>query len=389
MLVNYLHHLQEASVPRAEPFRGASVLEDALPTPFAYVDVDVLARNLDAMAAAAAGAGLALRPHVKTHKLAAIARCQLELGAAGLTTATLGEAEALVAAGVETSYLIAHPFWSHAQVERFAALARTTEAIACVDSVEGARRISDAARASGETLAVSLIVDTGYHRFGVEPEQALALAQAVAALPGLRLHGIRSHAGHAYGKRELDVRRRIEREEIAAMTDAAERIRGAGIELPSVSIGSTPGARAIVEAGTLGAVDEMRPGNYCFYDRQQVSMGAAGFEECALTVVASVVSHPRPGVAILDAGKLTLSSTDDPLAPGYGRVRQQPDALVATLSQECATVERAGEPLQLGARVSIVPNHACEITNLAPLVWFGSGGRLDGAWEPEAARRSS
>jgi D-serine deaminase-like pyridoxal phosphate-dependent protein len=360
-----------------------TTLDEDVSTPFAYVDTDRLAANISRMRVAADTAGLALRPHVKTHKLAAIARMQLDAGAVGLTVAKLSEAEALVRAGVVTSYLIAHPFWAHAQIARFVALQATCEVIACVDSLALAERLS--AAAGDRDLPVCLIVDTGYGRFGVPPERAVELAVSIAALPRIALSGIRSHAGQVYGEPDPEARRRTALADLAAMSQVAEGIRSAGVELTGVSVGSTPGADAVLRAGELGAVNELRPGNYVFFDRQQVSMGVAGLDECALTIVSTVVSRPRPHRAILDAGKLTLSSTEDPLAQGYGMVVDRPGAVVVSLSQECASV-RCDDELELGARVRVLPNHACEITNLAPVVYFGAAGRIDGVWHAEAAR---
>jgi D-serine deaminase-like pyridoxal phosphate-dependent protein len=365
------------------------VFDDVLGTPFAYVDTDTLAANIQAMSGAAARSGLALRPHAKTHKLAAVARLQLDAGAVGLTVAKVGEAEALVQAGVMTSYLIAHPFWSRQQVDRFVALQRRCEVVASVDSIDGAQRLSAAGQRAGVDVAVSLIVDTGYGRFGVTPETARETAVAIARMPAVKLVGTRSHAGHVYAQRDREARRTICLEEVSTMTSVAEQIRGEGLALPNVSVGSTPGAAPFLELDDIGAVTEFRPGNYVFLDRQQCSMGVASVNQCALTIVTTVISTPRHDIAILDAGKLTLSSTPDPLAAGYGLVVQCPNAIVSSLSQECATVKTYDWRPPIGTRVSVVPNHACEITNLASEVYYGAGGRIAGVWRPEAARCSN
>jgi D-serine deaminase-like pyridoxal phosphate-dependent protein len=365
-----------------------SIYDDLVATPFVYVDTAIVRANILRTSEATQKLGLELRPHIKTHKIAEIARWQLEAGATGLSVAKIGEAEALANAGVIASYLIAHPFWGSAHIDRFLALQEACPLIASVDSLAAAGRLSAAAQRADTLIEISLVVDTGYGRFGVGPDEAPELAQAIASLPHLRLIGIRSHAGHVYGEPSIAARRAIAEEEVLAITKVAERLREQGTGLDAVSIGSTPGLRPLLDLPALGSVSELRPGNYVFFDRQQCSMGVASLEDCALTIVTTVVSAPRPGTVILDAGKLTLSSTDDPLADGYGLIKGFPDAVISSLSQECATVATRGHDLPLGTRVSVIPNHACEITNLAREVYFGTDERIVGAWNPEAARCS-
>lgn len=356
---------------------GCSIFDEAVPTPFAYVDLDVLDLNLDAFAEAARSNELDLRPHVKTHKIAAIGRLQLERGAIGLTVAKLSEAEAFIEAGVEAEYLVAQPFWNRHQIERL--LRIDAEIIVSVDSLEAAERVAAAAGAVGGCCRLMVVVDTGYHRFGVDPAAARELGLRIADLPGVTLAGIRSHAGHAYALRDPTARAKVTAAEIEMMSEVALALRAFGLECPIVSIGSTPGADSIFQS-EHGLVTEARPGNYAFFDRMMVSLGVASLDRCAVRVVCEVISSHR-GKSLLDGGKLTFSSSVDPFSAGHGAILGYPDAIIETLSQECATVAAT---FDAGQRLVVVPNHACEITNLAPVVFFGRSSRIEGAWSVDA-----
>ena len=233
---------------------GADLRDDRVPTPLVYVDRDVLDRNIAAMAAAAERVGVALRPHAKTHKLAEIAQLQLAAGACGLTVAKLGEAEALLAAGVGAPYLVAQPYAGAANRARHHALARRTEVIGATDDVEHARALAR----PDEPVDLVLIVDTGYGRFGVPPARAVDAAAALAATPGVRFRGIRSHTGNAYTD---DPAERVGAAvaDITAMTAVAAGIRGRGVPCEIVSVGSTPGIDGIPRPDR-GLVNQSRPG---------------------------------------------------------------------------------------------------------------------------------
>jgi D-serine deaminase-like pyridoxal phosphate-dependent protein len=184
------------------------------------------------------------------------------------------------------------------------------------------------------------------------------------------------------------------KEESERMADVADKIRQRGIECELVSIGSTPGAYFVLQNGWTDGITELRPGNYVFHDRMQISLGVARPEDCALRIVASVVSTPREGEALIDAGLKTLTGTLDRFSEGYGlivahsrkdgEVRELPQMTIERLWEECGLVRYEGEPLRIGDRLVIVPNHSCEITNLAEVVLFGSSACVEGFWVPEA-----
>jgi D-serine deaminase-like pyridoxal phosphate-dependent protein len=357
---------------------GAALHEDRVPTPLVYVDSDVLERNVAAMADAARGAGVALRPHAKTHKLAEIAQLQLAAGAAGLTVAKLAEAEALLAAGVDAAFMVAQPYAGAANRARHHALARRAEVIGATDDPEHVR----AHARPDEPVDYVLIVDTGYGRFGVPPAHAVEAASTLAATPGVRFRGIRSHTGNAYTDDAAE-RTGAAVADITAMTAVAAGLRARGVGCEIVSVGSTPGIAGIPRPD-WGLVTEWRPGNYVFYDRMQVALGVAAPEDCALRLLVTVISTAVRGQAVIDAGKKSLTSTPALGAHGYGVAAGRRHLVVDAISEECGWIPDPRGELTVGDRLELIPNHSCELTNLAPLVAHGRGARIEGVWEPVA-----
>jgi D-serine deaminase-like pyridoxal phosphate-dependent protein len=348
-------------------------LED-LSTPAVVVDLDVLERNISRMAARARDAGVHLRPHAKTHKCPEIGRLQRDAGAWGLSLAKVGEAEVFVAAGFDDLF-VAYPVVGADKGRRLLELSDRARLAVGVDSLEGARTLAEPFRSAGRTLDVMLKVDVGYGRVGVLPERAVELAVGVAELPGLRLRGVFTHAGHGYlaeSKAGVD---EIARLEGARLVEAAGRLRGAGLPVDEVSVGSTPTAALAMR---VAGVSECRPGNYVFHDASQVALGTCAVEDCALSIVATVVSVPAPERAVVDAGSKTLSS--DPLRPkpgGYGQVLGRASR-IEKLSEEHGVIAVApGEAFRVGERVRILPNHACVVANLHDRLVGVSGGRVE------------
>lgn len=332
-----------------------------LPTPALLVDLDRLDDNIRRMARRAAVLGVALRPHVKTHKCVEIARRQRRAGCRGLTVSTLYEARVFAEAGFD-DLTWAFPLILN-RIDEARALAERITLRLVVDSEEAI----DALEATGFPFHVWLKVDCGYHRAGVDPEGALAprLARRLADSRRLRFDGLLTHSGQAYraspGAKVLEAAER----ERSVMTGLAARLRASGVAVPGLSVGSTP-AMAVVPS--LAGIDEARPGNYVFYDLMQVALGSCAPTDCALTVLASVVSsQPQARHCVVDAGALALSK-DDGAGPGgasrtmgaifgdYAAGRLVPAARLSSLSQEHGVV---AAPLALGRRVRILPNHAC------------------------------
>src|SRR5574341_2397019 len=300
----------------------------AITTPALLLHLEVVERNLAWMAGRARELGVALRPHVKTHKCLELGRRQRAHGARGVTVATLVEAEAFVAAGfddVTWAFPLDPTHLPH--VQRLAERA-TVRVVA--DDLDTARALA------GTGLHAWLKVDCGYHRAGVDPASpyALAVARELGAERGLVFDGILSHSGHAYRTRSRDEAAAVAEEERRVMEWFAELLRREGIPVRGVSVGSTP---AMTAARDLTGVTEFRPGNYIFYDRTMVMIGCAGPEDVGVTVLTTVVSH-QPGAAhfVVDAGALSLSKDPGPSHVGpqaMGAVAGHAELSVASLSQ--------------------------------------------------------
>ena len=355
---------------------------DELPTPCVLVDLDALERNVARMAARARAAGVRLRPHAKTHKVVEIARMQLRAGAAGLSVAKTSEAEVFVAAGVDDLF-VAYPVVGQDKARRLLALAERARIAVGVDSEAGARTLGEVFRAAGRRLDVLLKVDVGYHRVGVAPDRAVEMAGRIADEPGLRLRGLFTHAGHGYSAEDPSGVAAVALAEGETLVRVAQEARAAGLPIDEVSVGSTPTAfRAMAVPG----VTECRPGNYVYHDASQVQLGTCGLEDCALTVLATVVSVPAPERAVVDAGSKTLSS--DPLRPrpgGHGLILGR-RSRIQRLSEEHGAIDVVpGESFRVGERVRILPNHACVVANLHDRVLGIRGERVEVVF-PVAAR---
>jgi D-serine deaminase-like pyridoxal phosphate-dependent protein len=349
-----------------------------LDTPALLIERSRLDANLAEMAALCARYGVRLRPHVKTHKCPAIAARQRALGAVGLCAAKVSEAAVFAAAGFD-DLLVAYPLTGARKVAALRALPARVSTLA--DDVEGVREL-DAAW-SGEPLPVHVKVDVGLGRVGVRwdrPEAVVALAQAIDAAPNLRFAGLLTHAGHAYGAAPEDVAR-IGREEGERLVALAGAVRDAGLEVPSVSVGSTPTARHAV---AVPGVTELRPGVYALNDANQVRLGVVPVERCALSVLTTVVSRPDPDRAFCDAGSKVFSS--DRGAHGqahgdHGLVVDRPDLRLVALSEEHGWLRG---PARRGERLRVVPAHTCPVVNLAAEVWLVDGDDVLERWDVAA-----
>lgn len=334
----------------------------ALATPALVLDLDILERNLAAMDDRARRLGVTLRPHVKTHKCVEIARRQTALPGAGggITVSTLHEARVFAEHGFR-DILWAVPVNPH-RVEDVAALARQITLRVLVDSDPAV----SALERCGQPLHVSLKVDTGYHRAGVDPDDpgTLVLARRIHETPHLSFAGLVSHAGHAYRAGSRTEIAAIAEADRARMTSLARRLTATGIPVPEVSVGSTPTMQVVED---LAGVTEVRPGNYALFDWTQVHLGSCSVEDCALSVLATVISSPAGSDhSIVDAGALALSRDPGPSAggPGFGRVFVDPAAggglapevRLTGLSQEHG---RVNARYPVGTRIRILPNHAC------------------------------
>lgn len=333
---------------------------DELPTPALVLDLDKVEANVASMAARVERLGVTLRPHIKTHKAIELARLQRAHGAAGLTVSTLYEARVFGDQGFD-DLTWAFPLIP-SRIDEARQLAERVTLRLVVDSDTAI----DLLEAQRFPFHVWLKVDCGYHRAGVDPTSPVAfeLAGRLADSTELEFDGLLTHSGHAYKATSRADLERVAAEEHEVMVEFAAVCRQRGVEVPALSVGSTP-AMSVVD--DLEGIDEARPGNYVFYDFTQVALGACRISDCAATVLTSVVSaQPGADHCVVDAGALVLSKDRGPgsaarqrmgrVFEDYTSARLNPDIFVRTLSQEHAILSAH---LPVGTRLRVLPNHSC------------------------------
>lgn len=332
-----------------------------LDTPAVLVDLDRLDANIARMAAIAREAGVALRPHAKSHKLPEIAARQLEAGATGLTVAKLGEAEVFVDHGI-TDLLLAYPLWSEEKWRRLCELSTRARIAVAADSEEAVDGLSAVVATTDLSVPVLVEVDCGFARCGVVgTDRAVALARRIAAAPGLTFEGIMSFAGQSYEAGSDAAIEDVARHDADVLLETAAAVRAAGLEVPVVSAGGTPTAPRVA---AMDGITEIRPGAYALSDRDQVALGWGALADCALTVLATVVSRPTATRAVIDAGTKTMSS-DRAHDDAWGTVAGRPDLTLARMTEEHGILEvPSAADLPIGTRLRIVPNHCCGTINM-------------------------
>lgn len=323
----------------------------ALDTPAVLIDIDRVEANLKRVQAYADKHGLKLRPHIKTHKLPRFARRAMELGAVGITVQKLGEAEVFADAGI-TEIFLPYNIIGAAKLARLKALHERVHISVTADSPETVDGLSATFATAPVPLTVLVECDTGMGRCGVQtPAQAWALAEKIAKSPGLRFGGLMTYP--AAGQVEANA---------AWLAAAKLALTSAGLVPEIVSNGGTPD---IWRAHEVTAATEHRPGTYIYMDRYQVAKGVGTFDDCALTVLATVVSRPTENRAIIDAGSKALTSDTLGLT-GFGLIEAYPEAVIVGLSEEHGTIDLsncASKP-RIGDKLRIIPNHACVVSNL-------------------------
>jgi D-serine deaminase-like pyridoxal phosphate-dependent protein len=319
---------------------------DELDTPTLTADLDAVERNITRVQRYCDEHGIALRPHIKTHKLPELARMQVDAGARGITCQKLGEAEIFADAGFD-DILISFPIIGAAKIERLRALAQRARICVAVDSDEGAAALQ------GVDADALIECDTGFGRTGVQsPEGAARLADRIERLRGLMTYP--TPPGTA---------------------DWLRRVIDLVGEVECVSVGGTSTARTVHE---LGIATELRVGTYVYGDRACIANGSVAVEDCALLVLATVVSTPTKDRAIVDAGSKALTSDPAEGASGHGLLLEHPEAEIYKLNEEHGHVDvsRCERRPRIGDRVSIVPNHACGAVNMYDEIVLHRGGEV-------------
>ncbi len=354
-----------------------------LDTPAILIDLDIMDRNLEKLAGYSREHGLRVRPHTKTHKIPALARKQIELGATGLTVAKVGEAEIMLAAQ-PSDILVAFPTIGAKKLQRLMQVARQTAVTMSLDSLVVAQQLSEAARGQHVEIGVLAEVDVGLGRVGVAPGPALLeLIQGITRLPSLRFDGIAFYPGQV---KSLDAEGQQALKKIADLLEnTLSDLDRAGFTPRIVSGGSTP---TLFHSHHLPGVNEVRPGTYIFNDRNTVLSGACALEDCAASILVTVVSTAKAGQMIVDGGSKTFSS-DRPTAGSevsFGHVVEEPQAVFARMNEEHGFVDirKADRRFEVADRIRIIPNHICVAMNLHECVYGVRGGVVEQAWRVEA-----
>ncbi len=355
---------------------------ETLETPVPIVDLDRLTHNLDRMAAYATLHDLRLRPHVKTHKSPRIATEQLQRGAVGLTCATTQELE--VMASVCDDLLFAYPPVGAARLERLMRLPEHVRLTVAVDHADSLPALGMAARLGRRDVEVYVEVDVGMKRVGVpSTASAVALARAVRETDGLDFAGITFYPGHV--REPVDEQGRGIAQLSATLAELQEALLDAGLPPRVISGGSTPLAWRIHE---VAGVTEVRPGTYVYNDRTTAAINACDWDDCALTVLATVVSTAVPGQAVVDAGTKALAR--EPLrgdGDGWAAVLEHPEVVVTRMSEEHGVLDLSHTDWRprVGDRVRLVPNHVCIVVQQFDEVVGVRGDWVETSW-PVAAR---
>jgi D-serine deaminase-like pyridoxal phosphate-dependent protein len=342
-------------------------------TPQVMVHYDTLFENIKGMAQFAQEHGLQLRPHLKTHKTAEIIRLQLEHGAIGATVAKISEAEQIVDAlpsqEEKLSILLAFPPVGEINLNRIIKLQKRAKMILMIDSLEQAQALNQFAVKARTSFSVILKINTGLNRCGLEPDEEVVLpfVQQLLTLQNLRFLGLMTHAGHAYGASTEQQVSKIGTYEGEVLVKLGKQLeRKLNLQNLVISVGSTPTVRI---SGAVTGVTEIRPGNYVFFDKTQVTLGSASWSHCALRVLSRVVSHPSPQRWIIDAGAKTLALDQGAHGKsglaGFGQIVDHPELHITRLSEEHGVLEGCpSSSLNIGDMIEIIPNHACPVVNL-------------------------
>lgn len=334
-------------------------------TPAVLIDLDIAEANIDRYQTYCTLHGLALRPHIKTHKLPSIAKRQLAAGAIGITCQKVSEAEAMISAGGIEDVLITYNILGQDKLDRLKALSKQVRLSVVADNKQTIDGLSKTFRDAVDRLPVLVECDTGAERCGVtSPEAACDLAKTIDQSPGLSFGGLMTYPP-------------IGCEETVQnwLASAKDKIEAAGLSVPVISSGGSPG---MWRAHDVAAVTEYRVGTYVYNDRSLQSQGLCSWADCALTVLATVVSVQSGDRAVIDAGSKVLTSDLLGLT-GYGHVLRRPDIKIDGLSEEHGVLRANSIRLEVGDLVRIVPNHACVVSNMVDEVRLVRGDTNLGA----------
>ena len=350
-----------------------------LQTPSVLLDLDVAETNLKRYHTSALKAGKQVWPMVKTHKSLYLARLQALTGCSGFLCGTLDEAEMLANAGFQ-NIMYAYPVSTKESIARVIALARKCNFMIRLDSVEAAKNINQFLEEADVKLNYTIIIDSGLHRFGIAPSKITEFLKETYQYKNLVWKGISTHPGHVYSAQLPEEVSKYVKYEIDAIHLAVDKLREAGYDPEIVSTGSTPTFWGELEDSYINV---LHPGNYIFHDYIQMSLGIACEKECALTVLASVISNPSEDKLICDAGAKCLGldkgAHGNAAITGHGYVIQHPEITVSGLSEEVGKLQINGcTDLKIGDKIQIIPNHSCSSANLTDYFIGVRNGKAEG-----------
>ena len=350
-----------------------------LDTPAIAVDLDIMEANLQRMASYTRQHGLRLRPHTKTHKSPILAKQQLALGAAGLTVAKPGEAEVQLAAA-PPEILLAFPTFGEAKMRRLKQVASRTQLSVSLDSLEAAKQLSDA------EIAAKILIefDAGLGRVGVQPEELAPLIAAIKKLPHIQYEGLAFYPGHIKDLSDEGLANLASLNTL--LTTTINSLTKAGHAPRLVSGGSTP---TMFHSHKIYGMDEIRPGTYIFNDRNTINSGACKLEECAATIIATVVSTAHKGQILIDGGSKTFSSDrlNNDTGVSFGMLLGAPEAHFHKMNEEHGFIDisKCDRKFEVGEKVQILMNHVCVAMNLHEQAHGYRNGIVETSW-PIAAR---
>lgn len=353
-----------------------------LDTPALLIDLDKMESNIQTMADYFTTVNAMLRPHLKTHKTPMLAHKQIAAGALGITCAKLGEAEAVIHAGIR-DVLVANQIIGRQKIARLVNLAKQSEIMVAVDNAQNVTDISAAAAAKGVTVRILIEVNTGMNRCGVEPGQpALELARHVLRSPNLQFEGLMGYEGHTVAKPNYAERKAAARQSVQLLVDTKHHLEKHGVP---VSIMSGGGTGTFSITGSVPEMTEVQAGSYIFMDATYGNVEGVGEHfACALTVLATVVSRPTPERVIVDTGmKVLAKEFGIPQPVGIKGLE------MAGLSEEHGKMNAdASVSLTPGDKLEILPTHCCTTVNLHDRYYGIRDGIVESVWDIAARGKS-
>lgn len=363
-----------------------------LQTPAMIVDKNIMMRNLRICQEKAEQSGKKLWPMLKTHKSLSIARMQHDLGASGFLAGTLDECEAVCDEGYE-NIMYAYPVADEQGCKRVVALAARCNFIVRLDTFEAAERLNAYAKQAGKKVQYTIILNSGGNRFGHTADDITAFADRLKPLDSLVFLGISTHPGHVYACRGPEELSQYTEDESRAIGAAVKNLTAAGYSLKIVSTGSTP---TFEGEACMESVNILHPGVYVFNDCMQHAIGGTPYDRCALYMYTTIISNPKPGLYICDAGSkcfgLDRGAHGNTLVAGHGYIKGHDELELFSLSEEVGKIRiKTGmnSDIRVGDRLEIIPNHACSAANLTGYYFFAEGEEITGAVKNEMRSNST